>query len=129
MKQGFDHSFYRGLGLVTLATVLLMFATSLAWPAIKPHVFFSLILTFLFAFICIGLYLWGKRAVKSQNKYAFNNLISVSVFAKMALALVVLFAYRALAKPVHQGYILIFLATYGIFTCFEVWFMTRLAKS
>jgi ABC-type Fe3+ transport system permease subunit len=63
------------------------------------------------------------------NKYAFTNLVSVSVFGKMVLALGWLFAYQKIFHPVNEWFVGIFLYLYVVYTAFEVWFMTRIAKS
>ena len=82
----------------------------------------------LFTVVCIGLFFAGASAILSSNKYAFTNLVTVSVFGKMVLAMVFLFAYQRVIKPQNEWFVAIFLVAYVIYTVFEVWFMTQLAK-
>lgn len=67
--------------------------------------------------------------MKSGSKYAFTNLVSVSVFGKMVLALAWLLVYQKTFHPPNEWFVGVFLYLYVVYTAFEVWFMTRLAKS
>ena len=70
----------------------------------------------------------GLSAARGTNKYAFNNLISITVLGKMVLAIGFLFGYQKIAKPENVWFVGIFLLCYVVFTVFEVWFMTRLSR-
>lgn len=121
-------SFYKTLVFVTTATgVALAVLHSFAPPA-QPHWKFSIATLGLFALVCIGLYYAGRSSAQSQNKYAFTNLVSVSVFGKMVLAMAALFMYQQIAQPQNQWFVGIFLGCYVVYTAFEVWFMTKLAR-
>ncbi len=82
----------------------------------------------LFVVVCTGLYYAGRSAANSSSKLAFNNIVSISVFGKMVLAVAVLFVYQQTAKPTNEWFVGIFLTVYVIYTVFEVWFMTKLAR-
>jgi hypothetical protein len=94
----------------------------------QPHWQFSIGSVALFVLLCAGLFYMGKNSARSTNKYAFTNLVSVSVFGKMVLAMAGLFFYQQIAHPQNQWFVGIFLWCYLVFTAFEVWFMTKLAK-
>ena len=47
----------------------------------------------------------------------------------MVLAMAALFVYQQVAVPSNQWFVGIFLWCYVVFTAFEVWFMTKLAKT
>lgn len=122
-------TFFTWLLLVSAGTALTLTALHfLAVPA-QAHWPFSIASVLFFAVVCTALYFAGKNAAGSKNKYAFTNLVSVSVFGKMVLAMAVLFLYQQSAKPVNQWFVGIFLWCYLVYTAFEVWFMTKLAKS
>jgi hypothetical protein len=53
----------------------------------------------------------------------------MSVFGKMVLAMAALFMYQQIAQPQNQWFVGIFLWCYLVYTAFEVWFMTKLARS
>jgi len=121
--------FFKYLGIVTLGLSLGLFALhSLAVPA-QSHASFALVSVGLFAAVCVGLYYAGLSALRSSSKFAFTNLVTVSVFGKMVVSLTALFLYQKLAVPENQWFVGIFLLCYVVFTVFEVWFMSKLAKS
>lgn len=122
-------SFFSNLALVTLCVALLLTGLHAYAPQTQAHKGFSIATTGLFLLVCIGLYFAGASAARAKNKHAFTNLVSVSVFGKMALAVAYLFLYQKVAQPQNEWFVGIFLLCYVIYTGFEVWFMTRLARS
>jgi hypothetical protein len=124
-----SRTFFRGLAVLTAASVALLLGLARAWPALAQHQSFSLGVVLLFVLICTGLFFAGRAAGRSSDRFAFTNLVSISVFGKMALALALLFAYRGSAQPENALYVPLFLGIYVVYTAFEVWFMMRLAKT
>ena len=122
-------SFFARLLLVSAGTALSLAALHFLVVPAQVHWPFSIATVGLFALVCVGLFFAGKSAAQSKNKYAFTNLVSVSVFGKMVLAMAALFLYQQSAKPDNQWFVGIFLWCYVVYTAFEVWFMTKLAKS
>lgn len=122
-------SFFQYLLLVSAGTGAVLALLHFIAPPAQSHWQFSIAATLLFMLVCAGLYYAGKSAAASKNKHAFTNLVSVSVFGKMVLAMAALFIYQQIAAPPNQWFVGIFLWCYVVFTVFEVWFMTKLAKS
>ncbi len=81
-----------------------------------------------FVLVSIGLYFAGRNAALSSSKVAFNGVVTSSVFGKMFLAIGLLFAYQSAALPTNQWFVGIFLFVYIVYTVFEVWFMSKLAR-
>lgn len=123
-RSFFQNLFFVSAGAAAVLTVLHYVA-----PQAQPHWKFSVGSVLLFALVCAGLFYAGKSAARSKNKFAFTNLVSISVFGKMVLALAALFIYQQVAIPSNQWFVGIFLWCYVVFTGFEVWFMTKLAKN
>jgi hypothetical protein len=121
--------FYNWLALLSLGTALLLAGLHYALPPMQAHAPFSVATLLLFAAVCAGLFHAGRQAAGSSNKYAFSNLVSVSVFGKMVLALAFLFLYQRIFKPENNWFVSIFLLCYVAFTVFEVWFMSKLART
>jgi len=111
--------------IVALVTAALMWLV----PVARMHVFFAGSVAVLFSLLCAALFAAGKRAATSANKQAFIQLVMASVFGKMIAALAPLFVYREVAKPQDAWYVGLFLLQYVVYTAFEVWFMTRLART
>lgn len=117
------------LTALTAAIAALLAALYLwALPA-QTHGRFMILTVLLFVLVCTGLFFAGKSAARSSSKFAFNNLVSASVFGKMLLAVAFLFVYQQVANPANEWYVGIFLLTYIVYTGFEVWFMTKLARN
>ena len=122
-------SFFQTLAIIALATSAVLAVVHFMAPPAQAHWKFSVGSVLLFSLVCVGLYYAGKSAAGSKNKFAFTNLVSISVFGKMVLAMAALFMYQQIAQPTNQWFVGIFLCCYVVFTAFEVWFMTKLAKS
>ena len=122
-------AFFQNLLIVSTGTATTLVGLHFMAQPAQQHWKFAIGTLFLFALICIGLYYAGAGSAKSQNKHAFTNLVSVSVFGKMVVAMAALFIYQQVAAPTNQWFVGIFLWCYVVFTVFEVWFMTKLAKS
>jgi uncharacterized membrane protein len=120
--------FFLYLGYTTLAVSGLLALLHVLLPETQGYWKLSLASVLLFVAVCAGLFFAGQNAAASKNKFAFNNLISVSVFGKMALSVLFLFLYREMDHPTDNWFVGIFLFCYIVYTSFEVWFMTRLAK-
>ena len=123
-----SRSFFAGLLAVTAGTVSGLALLHFLLPPVQAHWRFAGATVLLFVFLCIGLFLAGQSAVRSTSKLAFNGLISASVFGKIVLAMGFLFAYQHISHPTNQWFVAIFLWSYVTYTCFEVWFMTRMAR-
>jgi hypothetical protein len=121
--------FFKWLAIVTLVAGGALAALHFFLPEAQAHWKFAVASVLLFALVCLGLFFAGKNAVLGKSKVAFINLVSGSVFGKMVLAIVFLFLYQRMAKPENEWFVGIFLLCYVVYTSFEVWFMTRLAKS
>ncbi len=123
-KSFFKNLFFVSAGAAMVLAGLLFFA-----PQAQPHWKFAIGSVMLFGLVCLGLFYAGTSSARSKNKHAFTNLVSVSVFGKMVVALAALFVYQQVAAPTNQWFVGIFLWCYVVFTAFEVWFMTKLAKT
>jgi hypothetical protein len=124
-----DRLFFTRLATLTACTAALLSIAVLFVPPIQTHTGFALATVLLFVLISIGLFYAGRSTAGSSSKLAFTNLVSVSVFGKMVLAVAALFMYKQLAQPSNQWFVAIFLLVYVVYTVFEVWFMTKLAKT
>ncbi|HNE29418.1 MAG TPA: hypothetical protein PLW66_09630, partial [Saprospiraceae bacterium] len=122
-------TFYTNLLAITAGAGALLAALHFLIPAAQTHWKFAVASVLLFVTICVGLFYMGRNTARSKNKLAFNNVISLSVFGKMVISVAALFIYQKAAHPANEWFVAIFLLTYVVYTVFEVWFMTRLAKA
>ena len=124
-----DKTFFTKLLEITVGTAVLVAILLWLLPEARVHTGFSGATLALFALVCTGLFYAGRSAASSSSKIAFTNLVSASVFGKMVLAVAALFIYQKSAQPANQWFVGIFLLVYVVYTVFEVWFMTKLAKA
>jgi hypothetical protein len=122
-------NFLKGLTFVTLGVAGLLFGLHTFMPEAQAHWKFAIASIVLFALVCTGLFFAGANAVRSKSKAAFVNLVSSSVFGKMVMSIAFLFIYQRIVKPDNEWFVGIFLICYVVYTGFEVWFMTRLART
>ncbi len=122
-------SFFTGLLAITASAGLGLALLHFLLPPAQVHWRFSIATLLLFVLLCLGLFFAGQNAVRSSSKVAFNGLISASVFGKILLAMGFLFAYQKISHPPNQWFVAIFLWSYVMYTGFEVWFMTRMARA
>jgi hypothetical protein len=120
--------FYKYLVYITVGCSALFSILHLAFHPIRQHWPLSVLTLSAFVLLSLGLFWTGSKTVKSTNKGAFNGLITGSVFGKMILAVGLLYIYQQLWKPDNEWFVAIFLFSYLIYTIFEVWFMTKLAR-
>ena len=121
--------FFKRLAIVTLGTGVVLAGFHFFIPPAQEHGGFASASLVLFALVCTGLFFAGASAAKSKSRAAFINLVSGSVFGKMVLALGFLYLYKQTAKPGNEWFVGIFLLCYVVYTGFEIWFMTRLART
>jgi len=121
-------TFFTYLISITVGTAAVVAAVIALFAPARAHTGFAAGTIVLFIAICSGLFFAGKNAADSTSKLAFNNLVSVSVFGKMLVAVAVLFAYQQTTNPQNSWFVGIFLLVYAVYTVFEVWFMTVLAR-
>ncbi len=124
-----SRTFFKWLIAITLGTMGVLAGLHFLLPEMQAHWKFAVASLVLFVLICIGLFFAGSGAIRSKSRVAFINLVSASVFGKMLLAVAFLFIYQRIAKPENEWFVGTFLLCYVVFTGFEVWFMTRLART
>lgn len=120
--------FYKYLAFITLGCSALFGILHLTFHPIRQHWPLSVLTLTAFVLLCLGLFWAGSKTVNSTNKGAFNGLITGSVFGKMILAVGLLYIYQQIWQPTNEWFVAIFLFSYLIYTIFEVWFMTKLAR-
>ena len=82
----------------------------------------------LFIVISWLMYVLGKRAANSPDKYFFNNVIIGSMLFKMIFSVAVLLIYKKTFHPEGKIFLIPFFIAYFVFTIFETYFMTQLTE-
>lgn len=121
--------FFQYLTALSLAWGLVLFAWLYFSAGAWVYAPFAAATLALFVLICLLLFFFGWRAARSPQRMAFNGVVTSSVFGKMVISLVFLFVYKKTYAPPGTSFVVIFLLTYAVYTLFEIWFMTKLAKT
>lgn len=120
--------FIKGLSILILICLALTGITFFI-PALHSHISFSIITISLFALLSLTVYYIGNNLATSSNKYLYNNLIIINVMLKIVISVAAILVYVKLMNPTNNWYLLIFILIYILFTIFEVYFMTKQAKT
>jgi len=120
-------TFFKELSLVSLFTIVLMSFLHFI-PELSSHSTFSWASCLFFIIISILMYLLGYRAAMSTNKNAFTVVIMGFVLFKMVLSVSFIVIFFKSMEPVSHFFLVPFFVVYLIYTIFETYFMTLLAK-
>jgi hypothetical protein len=121
-------TFFVQLGILSLSvgvmSILLHQMTEL-----RPYWSFSIVNWVFFVILSITLFAGGRIAAQSANKNTFTNFSLASMLLKMILCVSLVLIYKQVAVPDSLFFILPFFIQYVVFMVFEVYFLSRLAKS
>ncbi|MEM6723589.1 MAG: hypothetical protein AAF598_06095 [Bacteroidota bacterium] len=118
-------------------TQLSLFAASVAGilglfyliPSLQPFLGFGWVTWLVFTVISYLMYLLGKRSVSSNQKGAFINMSMFFNGLKIGVSIILVLCYLRLFKPASQLFLIPFFLVYVLFTIFEIYFLSKLAKS
>ena len=120
-------TFFKQLSLVSLFTLILMSILHL-FPQIAIHCNFSWATCLFFILLSVLIFFIAYFAAYSSNKNAFTAVIMGFVFMKMILSVSFILVFMKIVEPVSHSFLIPFFIVYLIYTIFETYFMTKLAK-
>ena len=116
------------LSILTVLTGAIILVLNLIFPQLSMHTGFAFGAMVLFVLICLAAFWFGKRAVKSTNKYQFIQVLIMIIMGKMFLSVGIILLYMKLMNPTNKSFVLPFLLIYLIYTAFEVYFLEKIAR-
>lgn len=120
--------FYTQLGIVSALMAILLMGLN-QYDLFAAHQTFSWATCFAFILFCVGLYHISVKTVHSNNKNLFGQVFLLSIFFKILLCATMVIVYALVKRPEKVHFIIPFLLTYLCYTIYEVYFVTKLAKS
>ena len=81
-----------------------------------------------YVIFCIAIFCVAQRISNSSSNYSFVGLVSASFVIKLLMALCFLAGWAQLYQLSNNHHILLYLLVYAIYTSYEVYFLTILAK-
>lgn len=121
-------SFLIRLGAIT--TILLITVTILARLYEAPDALLIYLLSILFFVVfSLGLFWYARMISQSGKDFTFFGVVSGSFLLKLVGAIALLWTYQEWKNPTDSKFGLHFILVYIIYTSFEVYFLTKLAKT
>jgi len=109
-------SFLNQLGIITL--LLLALVVSLAHAYSRPDILqLYLLCVLIFVVFCIGIFWYARLISRNSNNFTFFGVVSGSFFIKLVIV-----------EPNGNGFAIHFIIVYIVYTIYEVFFLTKLAK-
>lgn len=91
----------------------------------RSHWLLSLCSVALFVVLSVLNFNLGAIAVRSDNKYLYNNIIIGNFVSKLLFSLILVAVYVKFWSPEDSYFVLPFIVVYIIFTIFETAFMMK----
>jgi hypothetical protein len=122
-----DQVFYKQFG-ITFGVAFLLVLISYFIKVLAPYIGLSIAGFVFFNLLTLVIYIFAKRSLKSSNKYLFNNLVILNVMVKMFVSVGIIISFQRISQPSDNWYVVPFLVLYLIYTIFETYMLTKLAK-
>ena len=119
--------FYLELAGLTLGLIVLALLTGLYTPLAPYQDIFWISILFFFLFSLLTYWL-GNNAAQSDNKFAFTQVTFLFLFGKLLFSIFILIAYKKIADPENNLFVLPFFLVYLCYTAFETSFMMKLGR-
>ena len=81
-----------------------------------------------FVVFSLIIFLYAYNTSSSDNLFSFNNVVVASFLIKLILSIGVIMLYEKFYNPKTDYHILHYIIVYVLYTGFEVYFLTKLAK-
>ena len=121
-------TFFLQLALVSASVALILFILN-SYELFSSHQVFSWISLLGFIIFCSLLYFVESKTVHAHDKSLFGKLFLLSIFFKMLFCVLLIIVYIVSSKPNDRYFILPFFIIYLFFTVYEVYFVSKFAKS
>jgi len=121
-------SFLLKLGCITalLLSVVYFLSTTYSQFHILEIYFFSILI---FVVFCVAIFGYARLISQRKENFTFFGVVSGSFIFKLIIALGFLFLYKEWGRPSDSKFAVHFIIVYIIYTAYEVYFLTKLAKT
>lgn len=120
--------FFKSLITITFSLAIIIFLLAII-PLFQGHQIFSWVCLGFFLFFTIGVYFLANKAAHSPNLNDLTSVIVGVIFLKMVFIIIIVLIYKKTMNPDSPWFLVPFFLIYLVFTIFEVYFMTKLAKT
>ncbi|MEM9850143.1 MAG: hypothetical protein AAF847_19790 [Bacteroidota bacterium] len=120
-------SFFSSLFVLSIFTVLIGFGQQFI-PVFAPFSSISWITIVAFTLLLLVMYFAATQAAKNNTSGRFLSLFMGFTMLKMVFAVCIIVWYHHFKNPETNLFVFPFFLLYLIYTCYEVWLMTKLGK-
>lgn len=120
-------NFIKSLLTAIVVSVIAYFGLISFFPSFT-YTDLTIIAIAMFSAISVMIFYLANRAIKSDNKYSFLNIVVMNLFIKIMLSFIVVVTYVKMTNPEDKWYLIPFTMIYLIFTIFETYFLSKAAK-
>lgn len=115
--------------LTTAITVLSLWLWDNFLPSTEALTRFPFLCVGVFALINVAAFYLGVKSVHSKSKYRFIHLTMFLIMVKMLICFGLVVIYVQVNHPGSKLFVLPFLTSYLIFTCFEIYVLEKIART
>jgi hypothetical protein len=120
--------FYVQLAVLALLVALAMIPMH-QHELIQKYQLFSWVSWGFFVLFSMAVFMLCSKTAKSENKNTFGQVFLLSILFKLMFCGLWVIAYALIVKPQSAYFVLPFLFIYLTFSVYEVYFVTKLAKT
>ena len=121
-------AFLRQLTKLTIPILLLGWVLNLFQDDNLTIAIYSISVS-MFVLFSILMFLYAYNTSSSDNLFSYNNVVIVSFIIKLIMSFGVILFFEKTFQPHYNWHILHFIIVYLCYTVYEVYFLTRLAKT
>ena len=120
-------TYTRQISVISIALILFSLALYmlLGWQLLLPLYLMGVVS---FVVFCTLIFLYAQKTSVSKGLLAFNNVVIASFVLKLIMSVGLIMAFEWWLEPNRKYHIWHFLLIYLIFTIYETYFLTKLAK-
>lgn len=77
----------------------------------------------------VFIFFYAYNTSQTDNLFSFNNIVSASFLIKLFMSVGFLILFDKIFEPTTKNHVIHYLMVYLIYTAYEVYFLTKLAKN
>ncbi len=117
------------LQLSLFSLIMLVILVALEYiPKLSGYSRFGILCWIIFITLSLGMFFVGQKAANAKNKFAFSNLVIMTMIVKLFLGFSLSILYYQLMEPPNKFFIIPLFVVYLGYTGFETYFMMKLGN-
>lgn len=120
-------SYTRQISVISISLLLfsVILYMLLGWQLLLP-LYFMVVISFVV--FCTLIFMYAQKTSVSKGLLAFNNVVIASFVLKLIMSVGLILTFEWWLEPDRKYHIWHFLLIYLVYTIYETYFLTKLAK-